>query len=367
MTKPSSLSQTLITGVYRTGSEFFAHTIGGHPALAARMYNIDVMKWAYRQYDPIEDPANARRALADIAERNRLRYDFTIDIEAIERAYRACGAPGYGTLYDVLMTELFCNAEKRHWAEKCQLLWREIPDFLRLMPNGRVILILRDPRSVLASFKKFTFVPPPAYLGAVFNCFDAMKHAKRYAAELPADRFLVVRYEDCAAAPEAEARRVYAFLGLDPSRAVYDPASWGQDGVAWRANTAFQAASELFDTARSLQRWRENLDDDEIAFTEAVCGPLMGEFGYAPAGTRLDWPGVLRRFIDNEQIAGWFKSWLLRGEGAQAYPLDPRNPANWAETQSVETYAARSEGEKVKRLKLVESGAGRYSVAEADG
>jgi len=365
--KPPSLSQTLVTGVYRTGSEFFAQTISGHPELVSRMYNVDVMKWAYRQYDPIEQPANAHRALADIAERNRLRYDFAIDVEAMERAYRARNAPGYGTLYDTLMTELFCDGEKRHWAEKCQLLWREIPDYLRIMPNGRVILVLRDPRAVLASFKKFTFVPPPAYLGAVFNCFDAMKHAKRFRAELPADRFLVVRYEDSAANPEAEARRVYAFLGLDPARAVYDPSAWGQDGVKWRINTAFQDTAERFDVARSLKRWRENLDDDEIGFTEAVCGPLMAEFGYAPSGAKLDWPAMLRRFIDNDQIAGWFKGWLMRDDGAQSYPLDPKNPANWAETQTVETHATRSEGEKVKRLKLIEGGVGRFSVAEADG
>ena len=84
----------------------------------------------------------------------------------------------YGVLYDVLMTTLWVTEEKRHWAEKCQILWREIPDFIDMMPNGRAILAIRDPRSVLASFRAFTFVPPPAYLGAIFNCFDALKHAR---------------------------------------------------------------------------------------------------------------------------------------------------------------------------------------------
>ena len=30
------------------------------------------------------------------------------------------------------------------------------PEFIKIMPNGKAIIVVRDPRSVLASFKKFT-------------------------------------------------------------------------------------------------------------------------------------------------------------------------------------------------------------------
>ena len=35
-------------------------------------------------------------------------------------------------------------------------MWREIPTFIGMLPNAKAIHIIRDPRSVLASFKKYT-------------------------------------------------------------------------------------------------------------------------------------------------------------------------------------------------------------------
>ena len=43
------------------------------------------------------------------------------------------------TVYDVMMSELWLDDGKSNWAEKCQLVWREIPDFLDRMPFGRAV------------------------------------------------------------------------------------------------------------------------------------------------------------------------------------------------------------------------------------
>ena len=52
------------------------------------------------------------------------------------------------------------------------------------MTNGKAIHILRDPRSVMLSYKKFTYHRKPAYLSAAFNSVDAMhyisSHIKKY-------------------------------------------------------------------------------------------------------------------------------------------------------------------------------------------
>ena len=48
-----SLSQTLITGVYRSGTEFITHLIGCHPDLSVSMYHINVLRFLLNNYDPI--------------------------------------------------------------------------------------------------------------------------------------------------------------------------------------------------------------------------------------------------------------------------------------------------------------------------
>ncbi len=296
------------------------------------MYNVNVMRWAYRRYDPIDDPDNLKHAIRDIATRNRLRYDVKIDVE---RAFAACWKRqpvDYGVLYDVLMSQLWLVGTKTHWIEKNQLLWREIPEFLRLMPNGRVVMVIRDPRSVLASFKRFTFAPEPAYLGAIFNSFDALRMACRYMDTLDRERFTVVRYEDAAREPVNEATRVFRFIGVDPDDAQSEKDQWRSAyGHKWITDSVFAMDGEAFNVDAAIERWRNNLDQDEVALTEFVCGDLMSAFGYEPSGVTLDWPKALERFIGDCTLSDWFSRYLLKGEGVQSFPLDPIEPANWSE------------------------------------
>jgi hypothetical protein len=346
-----SLSQTLITGVYRSGTEYFAQCISGHPHLATSMYHVNMLMWTFGRFDPIDDPGNLRKAIDAIEVRNRIRYEFEIDADLVFERCLAAPRITYGVLYDVMMTTLWLGGERRHWAEKCQLLWREIPMFLEMVPNARAIIVLRDPRSILASFKKFTFMPPPTYLGAAFNTLDCMQHIKRFEAELPSDRFLWIRYEDLVQAPAKTASRVYRFLGLDPSLAGFDPSSWTLSSKPWEFNSVFHDDNSAFNVGASIKRWAGNLDEDEIAFCEFVCGEMMTEFGYDLSGIQLDWPCILRRFINDDQITGWFREFLNTGEGVQAWPLDPTKEENWPEVRETRTLQ-RAKGEKLEILDL---------------
>ena len=51
-------------------------------------------------------------------------------------------------------------------------VWRNIPDFFRLFPNGKAILLVRDLRDIVVSFKKITFAPGNDYLVSIFNVID---------------------------------------------------------------------------------------------------------------------------------------------------------------------------------------------------
>lgn len=328
-----SLSQTLVTGVYRTGSEFIANLIGCHPAISVSMYSVNAPRFIYGRYDPISEPAQYRRALADLSERLWQRYQRKLDTDRVIADLEQHGIIDYGVLYDTVMCSLYLEEPAKHWAEKNQLLWREIPSFLSSMPNGRAILVLRDPRSVVASFKKYTYAAPPAYLGAVFNCLDAMQHAIRYERELDAQRYLTVRYEDAARAPQETAERIWRFLGLDGRYDVNDRAGWvDAHGRPWRANSSFHANDDArpFEIAASIRRWEGELDRAELSLAEGVCGEIMPRFGYeATLAGGPDWLSAFRLFAHDDQITGYFRRWLVKGEGVEAFPTDPLDPANW--------------------------------------
>ena len=328
---PRSESQTLITGVYRTGTEFVAQLLTGHPDLSTTMYHVNAARFVRGCYARLDDPTNLAQAVEDIGQRLTERYGIDLDRQAVLDSCAACNTEGWTGLYDALMSALWLDADRRHWAEKCQLVWRAIPEFIAGMPNGRAIIVIRDPRSVLASFKRYTYAAPPAYLGAVFNCLDAMTTARNAVSE-SGERLRILRYEDAALDPRGTARGLYEFLGLDPDQAVFEPANWrDSSGAAWRKNTVFEDDNTDFNVDKSIHRWKGTLADWEIAFTESVCGAVMTTFGYQTSGLTTDWPAALRTILPNEEITGHLRHWLATGEGIEAFPTDPLDRGNWEE------------------------------------
>lgn len=327
-----SKSQTLITGVYRTGSEYITQLVNCHPQVSATMYSVNIPRFVQGRYDPIGLPDNYLRALADIDERLGQRYQKSINVPALAAALERCGEVTYARLYDLVMSSLYLSGEKAHWAEKNQLLWREIPEFIGAMPNGKAVLVIRDPRSVLMSFKSYTYAPPPAYLGAVFNCLDAMQRAVRYASELPADRFLMLRYEDVAMDPQSAVEQVWRLIGVEGACDVHAQAGWVDAyGKPWHANSSFhdQDDAKPFDVAGSINRWRGKISDFELGFTEAVCGDLMAHFGYEACAKPADWLAAFRAEIHDPMVRAYYDVWSETGAGIQAFPTDPLKPENW--------------------------------------
>ena len=330
-----SLSQTLITGVYRTGSEYIAQLASCHPEISVSMYSVNVLRFVYGRYDPVSDPAQCKRALADMADRLQARYQRTLDCGLVMSALEHMGQIDYGTFYDAVMCALHLTGSSRHWAEKNQLLWREIPQFLEMMPNGKAILVIRDPRSVLASFRKYTYAAPPAYLGAVFNCVDAMQCALEYQRTLDPEKFLLVRYEDAARAPQNVADKIWRFLKLSGGYEVTNPANWRDAyGKQWHANSSFHSNDDArpFDIESSINRWVSELSPAELSLVEGVCAETMAALGYEPSLTSgPDWLSAIRLFIHDPQVTEYFKLWTLKGKGIEAFPTDPLNSKNWRE------------------------------------
>jgi hypothetical protein len=332
-----SHSQCLITGVYRSGTEYIAQLLSGHPQLSSTMYHVNALRFIRGRYEPLSNEENVRRAVSDTRDRLQNRYQLALDTERVLQCFGASSAKTYFSLYDAIMSVLWLKDGVRHWAEKCQLLWREIPEFITGMPNGKAILVLRDPRSTLASFKHYTYAPPPAYLGAIFNCLDVLKRAKDYQATLPIDRFHIVRYEDAAREPHRIAERLFRFLGLDSSQASFERDSWrNEKGERWQDNTAFKQA---FDVGQAIERWRTVLDPTETALTEEVCGETMRTFDYQPEGAPLDWRAALTLCLADTHITEYLRQWLLDGEGIQAFPTDPLKPENWDEIRKTSSKA----------------------------
>jgi tetratricopeptide (TPR) repeat protein len=103
-----------------------------------------------------------------------------------------------------------------------------IPGIVRLLPDSRFLVALRDPRDVVVSCY-FQYLPANPNSAAFLRWEDAIR---RYLLDmgawlhlrtiLPADRWLEVRYEDLLADLPGQARRAVSFLGLPWEDGVLD-------------------------------------------------------------------------------------------------------------------------------------------------
>jgi hypothetical protein len=94
-------------------------------------------------------------------------------------------------------------------------------------PNAKFVHIQRDPMDTCFSIYTTPFADPPLFSYDLGNIGKVCRHYSRlmahWAAVIPSDRLLTVRYEDLVTEQEPETRRILAFLGLEWEEACLSP------------------------------------------------------------------------------------------------------------------------------------------------
>lgn len=309
-----SKTQVLITGVYRTGSEYVTIMLNKNLYLHASMYKVNALRFMYDKYGK-NGKIDTSKLIMDFFDRYDRRYTFDFSKEEFDKIIRSYSNSTYGDIYDRIMTFLYLG-EKTCWAEKCQLLWREIPLFINSMRNGWAIHIYRDPRSVLASFKLFTNSLPPLYLITVFNCLDSFQFISKKKSK---ERVINVRFEDFVKNTRGELSLIFDKLNLSN---VIDENAREVDvyGKKWKINSSYNS------DPRSKDKWKEILSKKEISLVEAVCGEEMDKFGYDRVNCNDSFSDL---FDENTKLKNIFKNWEFNGKGIEQFPNDPFDSSTW--------------------------------------
>ena len=155
-----------------------------------------------------------------------------------------------------------------------------LPGLLRLFPETRVLIALRDPRDVVISCF-MQYLP----LNANSVCFLTLERtAERYANDMAAWRkfrgmiaspWLEVRYEDAVANLEKEARRALEFLGLPWESTVLNY----RDRLKQKAvgSPTYEAVSQPLYT-RAIGRWKHY--EKYLEPCLPILQPSIEAFGY---------------------------------------------------------------------------------------
>ncbi len=319
-----------LTTPMRSGSSLLSRILSANPTVAMSFDSVNFFRFCHHRYDPITASGNIARLIEDMAHRLGNRFNIKLDVkrclEQIPEDDRS-----YARAYWSILRTLFPETEKNWLGDKESMAWTRIPSFLEMYPDGRAIVIVRDPRDVVNSFKHTTIAPGNDYLIALFDVVDAINHAARLSLRDP-ERVYMVRFERMKLDPENEIRKLCDFIGIEflPRMLDFDQFV-DHSGNKWDAKESLSFPEEVNPLA-PVGRWRKMIKPDDLFLCEWVAGRQIQMLGLPLSGipcSQADFDNALQKINSSPLLRTAFKRWCETGEGSEQFPLDPTNPANW--------------------------------------
>ena len=184
-----------------------------------------------------------------------------------------------------------------------------VPHFLSLNACNKVILIIRDPRGIVASnFSTNNHRYPFTFLCRQWRKLTEL--ANSYSQIF--DRVLILRYEDLIMSPFDSITEICDFLNVDYHPNMMNPALFTDGfGNRWFQNTSYDESINRFNE-NTINKWRMVLTQEQTDFIEAICHDQMLSFDYIrnvkPKDKYID--SILNFKEIESGIANWIKPYV---------------------------------------------------------
>lgn len=316
-----------ITGIYRSGTTLISRILNNHSRLWITYDSVHFMRFSYNCYNPIYLVENAEKLIKETHNRILKRWNMDFDINSLISNVHRLKEIDYRTIYELIMKELAFQYKNKAtgWGEKTNVCWGQIPNFLKIFPEGKTIHVVRDPRDVMCSYKRMTYEPGYAYLDSAFASLHSFTSAKKYKEKFSAKNYYCIRYEDMVNKPEQIIKSLCTFLEIEFEANMINASDFvDKIGKKWSGESSYKNKyTEI--SKSSLNKWEKHATPIEIYLVELINRPIMPEFGYTLSGVLLDkkeW-NELYNILQDPLIHARYKNWLKTGKGVEAYPSDP--------------------------------------------
>lgn len=326
-----TISPIFITGAWRSGTTLLSRIINSHSDIHITFDTVHFLRFSYKKYEPINDFKNVSSLIRDTASRLDSRYNIKLDVNTVTNELsESCS---YASIYNSIMKSLFLNGTaKTVWGEKTNLAWTSIPKFYEMYPEGRVIHIVRDPRAVLASWKKYTRAPGNDYLDSIVNCFDSMEKGLLYKDDYDSKIYQLITYEDLVVNPHETIESICASFSIDFSKKMLDTSLFtDNEGKAWKPNSIYNDEVSGISTAL-IGKWKTQLDDWEKYLVDQVMDGVLLKYNYSLSDVRVNdalLECAINKILDSKLAREGLLRFFLEGKGIERYPSNPTNPVNW--------------------------------------
>lgn len=339
--KQNKTSYVIMACGFRSGAALTSSIINSHSQAS---FSVDIIKyWNYcfNRY-PDLDHKQLLYMLEELKFRLVARFGVELDVD--ECLELLGGSLDHVDIYSAVMNLILNKGlnENKVIGECEGLVWSKIPFFMKNVPNSKAMMILRDPRDVLVSFKKNTIAPGNDYLVSVFNNLSLMQCWLDYEKDYQ-ERFLGIRFEELKSDTELVAKKISTFLNLDYEPSMLDESKWtklGKGGwVEWENKGTSSFVNEEKLKNNPVGRWRDIIDPVDHFICEWVAGDLMKRFDIEREFKNFSkdiFDEAIHRMMSSDLLRQCFYNFICYKKGSEKYPINPYNSKNWSKQHNLD-------------------------------
>jgi hypothetical protein len=332
------INNFLVSGMFRSGTTIFARMLHSNPYITCssdpfapiyKSYRNTVAEGIFSEFDilsPLNDyyfDENQNKLFNEIQNK-----DFSIAISEKEIfnlqkkianhcvPYSPKIIPYLDMLKGKTYEDIFNNAinivKKAYGSDNEKAVgFKEVwvgefaPHFLKMSDQNKVIHVIRDPRSVVAS----NFASGKAY-PLLFLIRQWRKLASLAWLNAQHNNAILIRFEDLISNTKEVANKVCTFLDVDFHENMIDPSYYKDgDGKQWTQNTSHEikGSGKRFNKETS-NKWKKSLDVNTTNLIETLCCFEMNLFNYNFTKKQdLKKSGELLDYKDTTQFSDWIK------------------------------------------------------------
>ena len=321
-----------ITCGSRGGAALLGAMLNAHSEISFSTDQLKFFAFVKQRLQKINE-SNLNKVLEEFKLRLDIRFDINFDTNMCLRLIK--DDYSLENLYmSFLLTAYKMDHASNFFGECENMSWKNIPFFIKKVPNSKSFSIIRDPRDVLLSFKEATFASGYDYLINVFNTKGLMQSSLKYE-KLFKEKFHTIKFENLKANPKKEMQEICKHINVDFEQKMLDDKYWkvlsGKDWAKWR-NKKVSSFNNKEKIHNPVGRWRGKIEKVDHFIVEWILKKEMIKFGYKQEFQEYSqeiFIEAIKRLTSSKLLIEAFSNFLIHNIGSTKLPLDRFNPNYW--------------------------------------
>ena len=327
------MQQIFITSNYRSGVMLLTKMLSANSKVSIGSSVINYFRFYYnnKKFHPIKK--KYRQVINDACDRLKKRQNIIIDKKKCFDLIEEKGI-SHKNLIQILNFELYKKFNPKIIGEAETNAWRSIPAFLKMFPDSKAIIVLRDPRDILCSFKKLTISKKGNYLITIFNCLDLINNTWKLKTKYK-KRIIVIKFHELKKNKTRVIKNICKELNFKfEKRMLNENLFLDLKGKRWNTNYSYTFKNNL--QKKTINRWKKIISPEDLYLCEMILKKQIKSLGLKLSNKKFTKQNIYdaeKKVAESNLILDSYNYWKSTGQGNDKFPLNPLDPKTWRDNK----------------------------------